>query len=125
MNIGKKILSALVEVTEETPALKAEATVSPVPQEVSKPPADGDKFRQHFDKLFADANLPGPDYYEFARMVDAMNMIPDEKSQVCRCFCRPECARFEQGKIGGNGRRIPDDRRGRRYFISANPRYHA
>ena len=34
-------------------------------------------FDQHFDELFDQANLPGPDYYEFAKMCQAMASLPD------------------------------------------------
>jgi hypothetical protein len=38
---------------------------------------DMTKFMQHFDELFDQANLPGPDYYEFAKMCQAMSALPD------------------------------------------------
>ena len=34
-------------------------------------------FDQHFDELFDQAKLPGPDYYEFAKMCQAMSALPD------------------------------------------------
>lgn len=40
--------------------------------------ADLGKFIQHFDELFNSANLPGPDYYEFIKMSEAMGALGDE-----------------------------------------------
>jgi peptidoglycan hydrolase CwlO-like protein len=87
MNIGKKILSAFVEVTEEErPLVTVETKFPVVSQTASTPVAENSKFRQHFDSLFAEANLPGPDYYEFAKMVDAMTVISDEKARYLAAF---------------------------------------
>jgi hypothetical protein len=86
MNIGKKILSAFVEVTEE----KARAAESPdkvVTENLTQlPHPDTDKFSQYFDKLFTEANIPGPDYYEFSKMVEAMKSISDEKARYAAAF---------------------------------------
>ena len=86
MNIGKKILSAFVEVGEDT---QPEKESGPRPQE--GPPAfppvkDSGKFRQHFDQLWAEANIQGPDYFEFSRMVEAMKAIPDEAAPYGAAF---------------------------------------
>jgi hypothetical protein len=43
---------------------------------------DMKKFMQHFDELFDQANLPGPDYYEFAKMCQAMSALPDDTKFV-------------------------------------------
>lgn len=43
---------------------------------------DMTKFMQHFDELFDQANLPGPDYYEFAKMCQAMSALPDDTKFV-------------------------------------------
>lgn len=39
---------------------------------------DIQSFAKHFDDLFKKANLPGPDYYEFQSMCQAMGNLPDE-----------------------------------------------
>lgn len=87
MNIGKKILSAFVEVAEEkAPPAIAETRPREQPPTLAQPAADNSKFVQHFEQLFAEANLPGPDYYEFSKMVDAMQVIPDEKARYIAAF---------------------------------------
>jgi hypothetical protein len=45
-----------------------------------------DRFAGHFDKLLSDANIPGPDYYEFARMIAVMEGIPDEAARYNAAF---------------------------------------
>lgn len=89
-SFGKKILSAFVEVNSE------ENQVSVRQPGHQSPPADVEnrkvaeagnvKFIEYFDKLFSEANLPGPDYYEFSKMIEAMNAIPDEKARYCAAF---------------------------------------
>jgi len=37
-----------------------------------------DKFMAHFDELLKNSNLPGPDYYEFSKMVESMSSLTDE-----------------------------------------------
>jgi hypothetical protein len=87
MNIGKKILSAFVEVSEDTKppnATEVVATTTPVVHYQQN--ADTGKFKQYFNKLFEEANIQGPDYYEFSRMTEAMNSIPDEKAKYIAAF---------------------------------------
>jgi len=45
------------------------------------------KFLEHFQKVFNDANLPGPDYFEFSTMKNtpAMSVIP-ESARFAACF---------------------------------------
>jgi hypothetical protein len=49
-------------------------------------PQSEDRFAQHFDKLLRESNIPGPDYYEFARMIAVMQAIPDEAARYNAAF---------------------------------------
>ena len=98
-SIGKKILSAFVEMQDEDkpPATNSQPqpqhnTTGPPPQYAayeapqSADPGRAEKFTQYFDKLFRDANLPGPDYFEFSKMIAAMSGIPDERSRYSAAY---------------------------------------
>lgn len=91
-SFGKRILSAFVEVKEKgkeppAPAKPSSQPLSATAEEHYKPPQqNSDKFRQYFDKLFRDANIPGPDYFEFAKMTEAMGNITDEKSRYSAAY---------------------------------------
>jgi hypothetical protein len=78
--IGKKIISAFVEVNE-----KKEPVAPSVNQAEPQDHADN-RFTGHFDKLLNEANIPGPDYYEFARMIAVMQGIPDEAARYKAAF---------------------------------------
>ena len=57
--------------------------VSPTPatsfsQSTSSSSEDIEMFNKHFDEIFEKANLPGPDYFEFSKMCQAMNQLTDE-----------------------------------------------
>ena len=85
MNIGKKILSAFVEVSEDTkPPTSTEVEETPVVR--YQPSTDREKFQQYFNTLFEEANIQGPDYYEFSKMIEAMSSIPDEKARYLAAF---------------------------------------
>jgi hypothetical protein len=87
MNIGKKILSAFVEVSQDTKPPNITAVVSTtIPVVHYQPGTDTAKFKQYFNKLFEEANIQGPDYYEFSKMIGAMNVIPDEKARYLTAF---------------------------------------
>jgi hypothetical protein len=90
-SIGKKILSAFVELKEEEkPAPVDSIKVTPVYTETTaktyQPVERDDRFVQYFEKLFKDANLPGPDYFEFSKMIEAMSSLPDEKARYVAAF---------------------------------------
>jgi len=87
MNIGKKILSAFVEVSEDTKPRIIPKVVSVTEPVVNDDPGAGtSKFKQYFNNLFDEANIQGPDYYEFSKMIEAMKSIPDEKARYLAAF---------------------------------------
>ena len=97
MGIGKKFLSAFVEVDDSKEADKpAQVAAQPVQQfnygttaNMAQTPSiapDAAKFKGYFDKLFNEANLPGPDYYEYSKMLEAMQAVPDERVRFITAF---------------------------------------
>ena len=63
------------------------ATFTPEPARAVMSQADMDKFEKHFEKLFDQANLPGPDYFEFWKMMETLEAhIPDEKARISAVF---------------------------------------
>jgi len=117
-NLGKKILSAFMEVTEEkkeastreqdrhdtaeagmdrTTDVGADEIVRQGPGAARREPEaarrepgsarqSDDRFAGHFDQLLSEANIPGPDYYEFSRMISVMQGIPDESARYSTAF---------------------------------------
>src|SRR5580704_10148790 len=101
--LGKRLLSAFVEVAEEQKEMKSSQNANAAPhyggpardegaahfeaeaRDGSAPHAD-DRFAGHFDKLLSEANIPGPDYYEFARMIGVMRAIPDDAARFGAAF---------------------------------------
>ncbi|MDD5650455.1 MAG: hypothetical protein PHF86_08585 [Candidatus Nanoarchaeia archaeon] len=100
MNTLKKILSPLIEFDEkpktpqspqnlQTPTTPAFAV--PRIQPAQKPPGlnaeDIEKFEKHFYKLLDDANLPGPDYFEFLQVAERLETsIPNEQMRYAATF---------------------------------------
>lgn len=89
-SFGKKILSAFVEVTEDKKPVAAQEAIQQsftiVTPATPTDGADTDKFKNYFDQLFREANLPGPGYFEFASMTKAMHAIADEKARYSAAF---------------------------------------
>ncbi|MEZ4918311.1 MAG: hypothetical protein R2792_04315 [Saprospiraceae bacterium] len=91
--------------TASQPAQKPEAPVksgssqpTPAPRRTMKA-TDISKFEKHFQELFDKANLPGPDYYEFWKMMDTLEShIPEEKARMK--------AVFESLKIQGLSKKV-------------------
>jgi hypothetical protein len=49
--------------------------------------ADVEKFEAHFNQIFEKANLPGPDYFEFSKVMDTLEKpIPDERTRRAAAF---------------------------------------
>lgn len=105
-SLGKKILSAFVDMDNSKPTETAPATQQVTRPHISAPqaaPAGTDagssKFSEHFNRLFADANLPGPDYYEFSKMTEAMQGIADEKARFCAAFAGLQVQGLDKQKL--------------------------
>lgn len=105
-SLGKKILSAFIEMEDkekqETDAATPSAQASPPPPRNTETRTSGDtdhKFSDYFNKLFADANLPGPDYYEFAKMTEAMHIIKDEGARFSAAFAGLQAQGLDKQKL--------------------------
>jgi hypothetical protein len=121
--IGKKILSAFVETTdtkkEQSPengpgpgnngtlngnggndsrtGNGAPATDAPEPRPSAS--SANPRFVEYFDKLFSEANIPGPDYYEFSRMIGAMQAIPDEQARFYAAYAGLQVQGLDKEKL--------------------------
>ena len=92
----KKALSVFVEFDEEpgkpTNTSSSQPKVSNTTSSYESPKTslnseEIEKFEKHFDTLMNQANLPGPDYFEFCKMMDALeNSVPDEKTRYTAVF---------------------------------------
>jgi len=88
----KKALSVFVEFDEnQNQDTSASINSSPnfssgvSPVKVSKDEAE--KFEKYFDRLFDQANLPGPDYFEFYKMMETLEAhIHDENARFSATF---------------------------------------
>jgi gas vesicle protein len=89
-NIGKKILSAFIEIKDdekkESEKIPEQAPVYKQQPATETRYAVDDKFKQYFEKLFRESNIPGPDYFEFTKMTDAMQNLPDETARYTAAF---------------------------------------
>lgn len=92
-SLGKRILSAFVEVTDDEQAVtkteeiqQTSTTTGRQSYSAASTSAASVKFRDYFDKLFSEANIPGPDYFEFSKMTEAMQAISDEKARYSAAF---------------------------------------
>ncbi len=108
-SLGKKILSAFMEVTEEkkecyTPEQEhgsqgIPAHVDSGSQGAAFARQPDNRFADHFDQLLRGANIPGPDYYEFSRMIGVMQGIPDEASRYIAAFAGLQVQGLEKQQL--------------------------
>lgn len=61
--------------------------VNAIASRASLSQGDIDKFEKHFEDLFNNVNLPGPDYYEFWKMMETLEAaVPDEAVRMNAVF---------------------------------------
>jgi hypothetical protein len=89
----KKALGVFVEFDEDKNQDTTAPASSPSPQPssgISRSPidhAEAQKFEKYFDRLFDQANFPGPDYYEFYKMMETLEPhIHDENARLSATF---------------------------------------
>lgn len=100
-NMFKKALGLFVEFEPEAPKptnsswsddglpiqVKSSKKTSPASSPGFINQTDLDKFEKHFEELFDSANLPGPDYYEFWKMMETLETaVPDENVRLTAVF---------------------------------------
>ncbi|MES2703413.1 MAG: hypothetical protein V4649_12280 [Bacteroidota bacterium] len=104
----KKALGLFVEFEDDTDAAKVKMQGPPTLSNKTPQPAntgplsqqDVDKFTRHFNDLFDRANLPGPDYYEFSRMMHLLEaQIPDENIRIATVFASLSIQGLTKDKI--------------------------
>jgi chromosome segregation ATPase len=91
--IFKKAMGLFVEFEEDPQKSETQrsTSASPSPATRMSPQVlnaeEFDKFEKHFEKLFDQANLPGPDYYEFMKMMETLEAhIKDEKARLSATY---------------------------------------
>jgi DNA repair exonuclease SbcCD ATPase subunit len=89
----QKALSVFVEFDEEDKDSKPFPISKQTPASLDANSAkvqnqgEAEKFEKYFDGLFEQANFPGPDYYEFFKMMETLEAhIHDEKARLSATF---------------------------------------
>jgi hypothetical protein len=105
--LGKRLLSAFIETGEEPkkqvpeeadPKKNEDTTLKAGAAGLGSGAAD-QRFTDYFDKLFTDANIPGPDYYEFSKMIGAMQLISDEQSRYYAAYVGLQVQGLDKQKL--------------------------
>jgi hypothetical protein len=89
----KKALGVFVEFDDDADhkdSSSQEARMTSFSNEITRDSAnhaEAEKFEKYFDRLFDQANLPGPDYFEFFKMMETLEVhIPDERARLSATF---------------------------------------
>ncbi|OQP46931.1 hypothetical protein A4H97_05270 [Niastella yeongjuensis] len=92
-NLGKKILSAFVEVNDNKKTETEKNTTEAMTTFTGKTAnnsyttqENSSKFKEHFEKLFRESNMPSPSYFEYSKMLAAMHTVPDEHIRFITAF---------------------------------------
>lgn len=122
--LGKRLLSAFIETGEEpkkegpeqdvhtknnddvqrqtgsAAGVSSAGSVAAAGAGSAAPSGAGDqRFADYFDKLFSDANIPGPDYYEFSKMIGVMQLISDEQSRYNAAYAGLQVQGLDKQKL--------------------------
>lgn len=101
-NFAKRLLSTFVEL-DETEEKKPDAPAAGrAPDAVASTSSvvfASDKFKAYFDNLFQESNMPGPDYYEYSRMIEAMSAISDEKTRFVSAYAGLSLQGLDKDKL--------------------------
>jgi hypothetical protein len=112
-NLGKKILSAFVEVSDDKNKEAEKPAEAPQSYSPAKPATTftgttasnsyaspvNSKFAAYFEKLFQEANIPGPDYFEFSKMIEAMQAVTDEQVRYLTAFAGLKVQGLDKQKL--------------------------
>jgi chromosome segregation ATPase len=70
---------------------------------------DLEKFESHFDQLMTKANLPGPDYFEFCKMMEALEShVPDERARISAVFASLSVQGLTKDKLISTAKQYKD-----------------
>ena len=110
MSFAKKILGTFFEIDDDkdVPAKKTDSSSTSSTSAGAASNSDytgsssgpgSDKFKQYFQKLFEEANMPGPDYFEFSKMIAAMKTVPEEQQRFTGAFAGLAVQGLDKAKL--------------------------
>lgn len=105
MSLAKKILSAFVEIDDDKDSTEKKSDTSSSGGTAGSgavnysSAAGSEKFKQYFTTLFQEANMPGPDYFEFTKMIEAMKTVPEEQQRYLGAFAGLSVQGLDKAKL--------------------------